>query len=39
MTWVVSRRSRDRIMPPCSAIARSRFENFQSVDQERIQTR
>ena len=31
MTWVVRRRSAERSMPPCSAIARSRLENFHSV--------
>ena len=31
MTCVVRRRSAERSMPPCSAIARSRLENFHSV--------
>ena len=37
-TWVVSRRSRDRIIPPCSAIARNRLENCQSVIHDASQT-
>ena len=38
MTWVVRRRSAERSMPPCSAIARSRLENFHSVAHETIHT-
>ena len=35
---MVSRRSFERIMPPCSAIARNRLDTRQSVDHDRIQT-
>ncbi len=32
-TWVVSRRSRDRPIPPCSAIERRRFSTRHTVIQ------